>query len=283
MAFDIEKCRKYEIAIMPEEALVDNDWVEPGEGEAWINPIDPALKSDNQWDGPMSEDFEEFLSDHTFYQLTDGCYAYDLDEFDADTFVAEAKKAGFDVTIVNIENGDEAPDTEFVGEDELPKCSGKKYKFTGETMMFEGHKLYRVCYPKWDNAVGGWIESEANLSQEGDCSVWEEAKVFGKARVTDNARVFHNAVVKDKVLMKDQASVSMDAVISGNAKLYGFTRIQDQVKVYGNVEINNADLRNRAEIFGNVKLYDISIRGKYKVGGDLILTKANQRDYLEED
>lgn len=41
--FDIEKCKKYEIAIMPEE-----DWGEPDEIEAWINPVDDALEGEGQ-------------------------------------------------------------------------------------------------------------------------------------------------------------------------------------------------------------------------------------------
>ena len=37
--------------------------------------------------------------------------------------------------------------------------------------------------------LGGWIESEANLSQDGNAWVFDNAVVFG------NARVFGNAVV----------------------------------------------------------------------------------------
>lgn len=110
--FDIEKCTKYEVAIMPEEANMCNDWLEEGEGEAWINPIDPALKGDCQWDGPMSEAFEDFLSEHGFGQLAEGDYCYDLATFDEAQFVEDAKNAGFEVTIVQVDVANDDADYE---------------------------------------------------------------------------------------------------------------------------------------------------------------------------
>jgi len=43
-----------------------------------------------------------------------------------------------------------------------------KYEFTGETMNYECHTLHRI---RWisDGEIGGWIEKEENLSQDGNC------------------------------------------------------------------------------------------------------------------
>lgn len=55
--------------------------------------------------------------------------------------------------------------------------------------------------------TGGWIESEANLSQSGN------------ARVSDNARVY------------DNARVCGDAWVSGNARVYDNTLVSGSLKV----------------------------------------------------
>ena len=45
---------------------------------------------------------------------------------------------------------------------------GLKYEFTDETKNYEGHLLHRIRRLS-DSKLGGWIESEKNLSQEGNC------------------------------------------------------------------------------------------------------------------
>jgi hypothetical protein len=43
--------------------------------------------------------------------------------------------------------------------------------------------------------LGGWVTGEHNLSQEGDCWIFGNAKVTGNAQVSGNARVYENAFV----------------------------------------------------------------------------------------
>ena len=45
---------------------------------------------------------------------------------------------------------------------------GPKYEFTDETMNYDGHTLHRIRHLS-DDKLGGWIEKEENLSQEGNC------------------------------------------------------------------------------------------------------------------
>lgn len=72
----------------------------------------------------------------------------------------------------------------------------KKYELTDETKVEFGVTLHRiralVDIERWGikaGDLGGWIESEANLSQEHDAWVSGEARVFGKARVSGEAQV----------------------------------------------------------------------------------------------
>lgn len=58
-------------------------------------------------------------------------------------------------------------------------------------MDFNGHVLHRIRAVKDFGIVkfgriGGWIESEANLSHEGWCFVNDEAKVFESARIYED-------------------------------------------------------------------------------------------------
>ena len=75
------------------------------------------------------------------------------------------------------------------------------YEFTGETTTApNGAVLQRIRatkdLPKHGVSVGdvgGWIESESNLS--GNARVYGNARVFGNAQVYGNARVFGDAWV----------------------------------------------------------------------------------------
>ncbi len=76
----------------------------------------------------------------------------------------------------------------------------KKYEFTEETKVFCGRKLHRIRALRDFNDVkagdlGGFIEKEENLSHEGNCWIYNNAKICGCARIYGNAVIFGNAVI----------------------------------------------------------------------------------------
>lgn len=77
---------------------------------------------------------------------------------------------------------------------------------TTETMQHDGITLYRVLYN--NGTVGGWIEGEHNLSQEGECRVWGNAQVCGNAQVFGNAEVYGNARLCGEDVVYGNARVS---------------------------------------------------------------------------
>ena len=95
----------------------------------------------------------------------------------------------------------------------------KKYKLTDETIEVEGKALYRIealkdfCEIKKGDK-GGFIESEDNLSHEGNAWVYDDACVY------DNAWVYGNACVYGNARVYDNACVSDDACVCGNARVY---------------------------------------------------------------
>ena len=94
----------------------------------------------------------------------------------------------------------------------------KKFEFTGETkILFNGTILHRIkalveiklgCFIAKAGDLGGWIEKEENLSQNGN------AWVYGNAMVGGDAEVYGNAVVGG------DAEVYGNAVVGGDSYVY---------------------------------------------------------------
>lgn len=82
-----------------------------------------------------------------------------------------------------------------------------KYKIrTDISKTFRGKTIYRIEALKDFGDVkkgdlGGWVEKENNLSQEGNCWVY------------DNACVYDNAIVTNNATVRDEASVYGDTCV----------------------------------------------------------------------
>ena len=107
-----------------------------------------------------------------------------------------------------------------------------KYEFTDETKTVKGVKVRQIKRIS-DGLIGGYIESEMNLDQNGSCFVYDDAVVTGNAWVTGNARIF------DDALVCGNAEVSGNAEVTGNAKVYGNAWVFGNAKVYGNEVITD--------------------------------------------
>ena len=91
----------------------------------------------------------------------------------------------------------------------------KKYELTDETIEVYGTALHRIKALKdFGNVkkgeLGGYVESERNLSQEGNCWVYGNALVYGNAKVCGNAEVCGNA---DYITIKGLGSVCRNTTI----------------------------------------------------------------------
>lgn len=77
---------------------------------------------------------------------------------------------------------------------------GKKFELTTDTKIHFGRKLFRIkALVSFRNVqvgdLGGYVESEKNLSQSGDAWVYGDAEVYGNAEVCGDAWVCGNAEV----------------------------------------------------------------------------------------
>lgn len=114
--------------------------------------------------------------------------------------------------------------------------SNKKYELTAETKVFFGKTLYRIRALVTFGDVpagqlGGWVESEKNLSHSGNAWITGNALVMDNALVTDNAWVMNNASVTDNAWIAgnawimDNASVTNNASVTGKAMVTGDARV----------------------------------------------------------
>ena len=101
----------------------------------------------------------------------------------------------------------------------------KKFELTTDSKIFCGKKLFRIkALVSFDvvrkGDVGGYVESENNLSDEGNAWVYKNALVYGNARVYDNAWVYENACVRGDARVYGNAWVCENACVSGDARVY---------------------------------------------------------------
>lgn len=134
--------------------------------------------------------------------------------------------------------------------------------FVKPKLLEETYNLYRIRALKdfedvMAGDLGGYIEKEENLSQEGNCWVSDEARVYDNAKVSGNARVYNDAKVFGNAQIYDNAGVFDDAEVYGNAKVYGKTEVSESAEVFGETEIfGKAQIYNGAKVYKNAKIYD---------------------------
>lgn len=142
----------------------------------------------------------------------------------------------------------------------------KKYKLTDETISIVRNgieiTLYRIQALKKLAIVkagdkGGFVENESNLSQKGNCWIYDDAKVYDDAQITGNASVWFKAEVYDLAHIYGNASIYEDAKVHGNAKIHDNANIYDNAEVYGTAEVcGNAEVYEYAKVYGDLLSYD---------------------------
>lgn len=141
-----------------------------------------------------------------------------------------------------------------------------KYKLTNKTKNVAGITVYQIQALKdFGNVkvgdVGGWVENEFNLSQEGNCWISDNAVAIRNSRIQHNAQVYENACI------------TTNAIISRNAKVHGNSQVSGRAQVTDNADIfdyahvtDNTVVSQNACVFGKatVKRYAL-VRGNAKV------------------
>lgn len=150
----------------------------------------------------------------------------------------------------------------------------KKYEILkDQSITLNGHTLYRIkllkeIYSIPPGTIGGFIESEDNLSQEGDCWVAEEAAVYGCSKVMDNAWVGGGARVYGLSAIHENCLITGSPIII-NSEIRGNSTVREEAL------IKNSLLQDGALVKGNAELHCARVYGLSAVKDSAIVTNTD--------
>ena len=109
-----------------------------------------------------------------------------------------------------------------------------KYEITNIEMNWNGHILHRIKALKdftlingkeiHKGDLGGWIENENNLSQEGLCWIYEECKMYENARRSGNSIGYGNSQQFGNSQQYDCSRQFGHSCQSGYSKQFGYSQ-----------------------------------------------------------
>jgi carbonic anhydrase/acetyltransferase-like protein (isoleucine patch superfamily) len=164
----------------------------------------------------------------------------------------------------------------------------KKYELVKTDFIKVGNKkLYRIralkdffnptYYPVNAGDLGGYIQSEDNLSHEGTCWISDDCKVYGKASVGDDA-LLQATTAYGSAVIRDQAHLA-DSEVSGNIYIRENATVEDSVingnaTVGGKSSVYSSEISGYAYIGGEASITDSKVSGNAVCVGDCQVEEA---------
>ena len=142
----------------------------------------------------------------------------------------------------------------------------RKYELTETNRDINGVKCFQIRALRGFKNVkkgelGGWVESEKNLSHEGNCWISDDAVVYNNARIYGNAQVYVKAQVFGEALIYGYARIFDYAEVYGNAQVSDYARVNEYSQVYGNARISSntlvygdAQIDENTEVFHQIRI-----------------------------
>lgn len=175
-----------------------------------------------------------------------------------------------------------------------------KYALTQNTISYNGKTLYQIVALEdfgiiSKGKLGGWIESEENLGQEGLCWVEENVKIYNNGRVLDNAyisgdvivegivknnvsiiesvntHIRSEAIIKDSVMFRE-SSGQVSGKISDSAFIEGYCYIGSQTEITDSVYLIDSHIFG-SKISGETILDSCSVYDKSVIGKNAYVNK----------
>jgi|SRR5713226_1476176 len=162
--------------------------------------------------------------------------------------------------------------------DSLPQ-GGKKYELVpDQEIVVAGTTLYRIRALKdFGNVkagtLGGFVRSERNLSQDGDCWVADEAQVYDGAVVSADAQVYGRSCIYGQARVGDKGQVLGNAQVFENGWVFKNGVVFDNAKVFGAAQVRDNGLAyGDSEIFDNVRVVNGGqVCGQARIGGETVI------------
>lgn len=133
--------------------------------------------------------------------------------------------------------------------------------------------------------LGGFVQSEKNLRQDGTCWIYDNAVVLQDACVYDDSKIKDNALVYGKANIARTSIVQHNTKICGNSSVYDST-ISDFVILSHDSRIINSIINKRARIADRIRITNSTISSDERLGTNLHITNAiisNKFDYFVVD
>lgn len=154
-------------------------------------------------------------------------------------------------------------------------------------------KVHRIIYIKdfvWTSPItdrqvfiksgdlGGFIQSQNNLSHDDTSVVQNNAFVFGSA-------VLKNTLIRDTAMMFDNAEIDQ-CEIFGNATIFGKLKakdciFRDKCNVGGLIDMQRCYVTNAAQISGIGKIFDTAMYGGSMITGQMNVYDCELTDVSE--
>lgn len=158
----------------------------------------------------------------------------------------------------------------------------KKYELLDDSYYLGTKKVYKIralrsfmaypdiCVKKGD--IGGFVENEKNLSQEGICWIFEGSAVIENAGIYDMASINGNSLIAGDAKIKGHAIVKGAAIITGSSLVEDSARILDHSNIYDHAAISgdacicgHSVVKHHARVCGNAEMSGTSCIGGHSV------------------
>lgn len=106
-------------------------------------------------------------------------------------------------------------------------------------------------------ALGGYVQTEDNLSQDGTCWIYDQAICCEEAVVEDDGRMFDSAVARGSALISGDARMFERAVAEGNSSFFS-GELKEDARLSGNAVVNRSDnglsplIGRKSNVYGSV-------------------------------
>lgn len=127
----------------------------------------------------------------------------------------------------------------------------KKYEITTNELTIDGRKFFQIKSLRGFGSIvagklGGYVEGEHNLSQEGTCWIDSGVILMDNARVTHDTFVSGNSFIRGNAQVRNRAFV-LNTTVCDNAVVEGAARV-----IGGDHDCDRIVIKDDAVVSGNI-------------------------------
>lgn len=139
--------------------------------------------------------------------------------------------------------------------------------------------------------LGGYVQTEDNLSQEGTCWIYNQAVCCEEAAVADDGRMFDSTVARRSALVGGDARMFERAMAEGNSSFFS-GELKEDARLAGNAVVQQSDngqsplIGGKSNVYGTVcggfVVNDNIFEGEHYVNRteDMFILKEGKREVL---